>query len=159
MATNDPAYLVRAAALQAVARTKSPGAYDVLATAANTDSPDDVVRRGALLGLGALGDRRGVPLLLEWSSPGKPFACREAAIAALADLDRSNEKITNALVSYLHEPYLDLQVATILALGRRGDPAAIEPLQALLRGGNFTDASDLHIHIALQLLQSPRPAE
>ena len=159
MATNDAAYLVRAAALRAVARTKSPEAYGVLATAANTDSPDDVVRRGALLGLGALGDTRGVPLLLEWSSPGRPFACREAAIAALADLDRSNEKITNALVSYLHEPYLDLQVATILALGRRGDPAAIEPLEALLHGANFTDASDLHIHIALQLLQNPRAAE
>ncbi|MDE3110870.1 MAG: HEAT repeat domain-containing protein, partial [Acidobacteriota bacterium] len=159
MATRDPAYLVRSAALRALARTKSPEAFGVLASAANTDSPDNVVRRGALTAFGTLDDSRAVPLLLEWSSPGKPFACRVAAIAAIAGLDKSNAKITSALVSYLHEPYFDLQVATILALGRRGDPAAIAPLEALLHGGNFTDASDLHIHIALQLLQNPRAAE
>ncbi len=159
MATTDRAYLVRAAALRALGASKSPEAFDVLVAAANTDSPDNVVRRAALLGFGALGDSRAVPLLLDWSAPGKPFVCRESAVASLAALDKSNEKITRTLISYLHEPYLDLQVATILALARRGDPAAIAPLETMLDGDNFTEASDPHIKIALQMLQSKAAPE
>jgi aminopeptidase N len=159
MATSDRAYLVRAAALRALGTSKSPEAFDALAAATKSDSPDNVVRRAALLGFGALGDSRAVPLLLDWSAPGKAFICRESAIASLAALDKSNEQITRTLISYLHEPYFDLQVATIFALARRGDPAAIAPLEAMLHGDNFTDASDLHIKIALRMLQSKAAAE
>lgn len=159
VATSDSAYLVRAAALRALGTTRSPVAYDALLAAVNTNSPDDVVRQGALAGLGALGDARAVPLLLQWSAPGVAFASREAAIGSLAALDKSDERITRALVSYLHEPYFDLQVATVMALARRGDSAAIAPLQELLQGGNFTEASDEHIKIALEMLQNKARAE
>lgn len=159
IAQSDPAYLVRAAALQALATTKSPEAYGALVAAVNTNSPDDVVRQGALSAFGMLGDSRAVPLLLKWSAPGQPFASREAAIKSLAGLDKSDEKITRALVSYLHEPYFDLQVATVMSLARRGDPAAIPPLQALLQGDNFTDASNEHIKIAIDLLRNKARAE
>jgi len=159
MATSDSAYLVRSAALRAVAQSKSDSAFDVLATAAKTDSPGDVIRRSALAAFGMLGDSRAVPLLLDWSAPGRPFACRESAIASLAALDRSNGKITERLVSYLGEPYFDLQVATILALARRGDPSAAAPLRAMLDGKELTTIEEPYIQTALDVLQRKGPAE
>jgi aminopeptidase N len=159
MATTDSAYLVRAAALRALAQSKSDSAFDVLASAAKTDSPGDVIRRSALAAFGMLDDSRAVPLLLDWSAPGKPFACRESAIASLAALDRSDGKITQTLVSYLHEPYFDLQVAAIFALARRGDPSAAAPLRAMLQGRELTTVEEPYIQTALTVLQNKGPAE
>ncbi|HVB85527.1 MAG TPA: M1 family aminopeptidase, partial [Candidatus Dormibacteraeota bacterium] len=159
MATKDPAYLVRAAAIRALAESKSPRAFDVLMAAAKMDSPDNVVRSAALVSFGRLGDSRAVPTLLEWSAPGKPFVCREAAIASLAGLDKSNARITQTLISYLHEPYFDLQVATVLSLARRGDPAAVAPIEAMLHGGEVTSVEEPYIHTALELLHNGYRAE
>jgi aminopeptidase N len=159
MARTDPAYLVRAAAIRALAASKSPRAFDVLVAAAKTDSPDDVVRRAALSSFGALGDSRAVSILLDWSAPGKPFFCRDSAIASLAVLDPSNAKITRTLISYLREPYFDLQVATILSLARRGDPAAAAPLEAMLHGQELTSVEEPFIQTALQVLRSRAAAE
>jgi aminopeptidase N len=159
MAKTDSAYLVRAAALRALGASKTPRAFDVLVNAAKTDSPDNMIRRAALISLGALGDERAVPLLLEWSAPGQPFRCRESAIASLAMLDKSNAKITQTLISYLSEPYYDLQVATILSLARRGDPAAAGPLQAMLHGQELTTVEDPFIETALELLRGKNAAE
>lgn len=158
MATTDPAYMVRAAALRALAQTRSDSAFDVLAAAAKTDSPDNVIRRAALVAFGILGDSHAVPLLLDWSAPGKPFGCREAAIASLSGLDPSDGKITQKLVSYLHEPYFDLQLAAIFALARRGDPSAAAPLRAML-GKELTTIEDPYIQTALDVLQRKGPAE
>jgi len=159
MSTTDPAYLVRAAALRALAASKSPRAFDVLMAAAKTDSPDNVIRSAALASFGTLGDSRAVSTLLDWSAPGKPFVCRESAIASLAVLDRSNARITRTLISYLHEPYFDLQVATVLSLARRGDQAAVAPLEAMLHGGEVTSVEEPFIYTALDLLQRNNSAE
>ena len=159
MATTDPAYLVRAAALRALGESKSPRAFDVLMAAAKTDSPENVIRGAALVSFGRLGDSRAVPILLEWSAPGKPFVCRESAIASLANLDRSNARITRTLISYLQEPYFDLQIATVLSLARRGDQAAVAPLEAMLHGGEVTSVEEPYIHTALDLLQNRSAAE
>lgn len=159
MAATDPAFLVRAEAVRALAASESPEAFAALLAATKTDSPDDVIRRAALSGFGALGDSRAVPILLDWSVPGRPFACRESAIASLAVLDKTDEKITRKLISYLHEPYYDLQVATIFALARRGDPAAAAPLQAMLHGEELTTVEEPIIQAALDQLQSKQSAE
>src|SRR5580658_10513456 len=50
IATNDKAYRVRAAALNALGDIKAPNAYDVLTAAVKLDSPDDTLRNGALEG-------------------------------------------------------------------------------------------------------------
>jgi aminopeptidase N len=159
MAKSDPAYLVRAAALRALAESKSPRAFEVLAAATKTDSPDNVVRSAALVSFGRLGDSRAVPILLDWSAPGKPFVCREAAIASLAGLDRTNTRITRTLISYLQEPYFDLQVATVLSLARRGDQSAVAPLEAMLHGGEVNSVEEPYIHTALDLLHGSASAE
>jgi aminopeptidase N len=136
-AANDKAYHVQAAALNAIGELKAPNAYETLIAAVKSDSPDDTLRNGGLEGLGSLSDDRAVPLLLEWSAPGKDFDTRSAAISALAGLDTKNRTITQTLVSYLQEPYIDVKFATVFALSKRGDPDAIPALEALIKSGDL----------------------
>jgi aminopeptidase N len=138
LAADDKAYRVRAAALEAIGELKAPNAYETLVSAASSDSPDDTLRNGALEGLGNLGDDRAVPLLLEWSAIGKDFDSRSAAIGALAGLDPKNKKITQTLVSYLQEPYIDIKFATVFALSKRGDPDAVPALEGLIKSGDLS---------------------
>jgi aminopeptidase N len=154
IAANDSAYRVRGAALVALGETKAPDAFDILAAAVKSDSPDDVLRRDALAGLGTLGDNRAAPILLDWYAPGKPFRTRSAAIAAIARFDRGNSDITKTLISYLHEPYLDVRISTVFALAERGDPAAIGPLQDLLNNGGSELSEAPDIRTALSILKS-----
>jgi aminopeptidase N len=137
LAANDKAYSVRAAALTALGEVRASNAYDVLTAAVKGNSPDDTLRNAALEGLGELGDDRAVPLLLEWSAPGKSIDTRSAAIGAVAGLDLKNKTITQTLISYLKEPYIDIKFTTVFALSRRGDPDAIQPLEDLVKSGDL----------------------
>ena len=60
LATDDPAYRARTAALISLAEIKAPNAFDVLVAAVNSDSPDDMLRNAALDGFGKLGDERAM---------------------------------------------------------------------------------------------------
>jgi aminopeptidase N len=135
---DDKAYSVRGAALQSLASDKAPDAEETLEAALATSSPDDVLRSAALRAMGSLGDAKVVPALLEWSSPGKPSALRGIAIGSLGRVDLKNHDITQRLISYLNESSFDIKFATAFALGRRGDPAAIEPMEALVKSGQLS---------------------
>lgn len=135
---DDKAYSVRGAALQALAQDKVPNTEALLEKALTVSSPDDVVRSAALRAMGSLGDSSVVPALLEWSSPGKPSALRGVAITALGRTDLRNHDITERLISYLKESSFDIRFAAVFALGRRGDPTAVEPLEALLKTGQLS---------------------
>ena len=137
IAATDPAYRVRAAALQSLADSKAPNALDVLTAAVKSDSPDDILRRGALRAFGDLGDDKAAPLVLEWSADGKPLTSRAAAISSLGLLDKDNKEITKALISYAEEGHRDVRFPAVLALGRRGDAAAIPTLEQLAKEGGF----------------------
>jgi aminopeptidase N len=131
---DDKAYSVRGAALQSLATDKASNAGSTLEKALAISSPNDVLRRAALRAMGSLGDNSAVPALLEWSSPGKPSALRSVAIGSLGQVDLKNHDITARLISYLNESF-DIRFAAIFALGRRGDPTAVEPLEAMLKSG------------------------
>jgi HEAT repeat protein len=88
--------------------------------------------------MGVLGDDAVVPTLLEWSAPGKPSALRSIAIGGLGRAQLKNHDITTRLISYLNEPSFDIRYAAIFALGHRGDPSAIEPLEMVLKTGQFS---------------------
>jgi HEAT repeat protein len=88
--------------------------------------------------MGSLGDASAVPALMEWSARGKPSALRGVAIGSLGRVDLKNHDITTRLISYLNETSFDIRFAAIFALGRRGDPAAIEPLEAMLKTGQLS---------------------
>jgi aminopeptidase N len=142
IAMNDKAYRVRGAALNSLSGIKAPGAYDTLVAAVRSDSPDDTLRNAGLRAFGTLGDDRAVPMLLEWSSPGKPRASRSAAVSAVANLDKKNKDITKALVSYLGDTDRNFRFSLLFALVRRGDPDAIGPLEDMVK------SSDLSIGVA-----------
>ena len=135
---DDKAYSVRGAALQSLATDKATSAGHILEKALTTSSPNDVLRRASLRAMGSLGENSVVPALLEWSSPGKPSTMRSIAIGSLGRVDLKNHDITARLISYLSEPSFDIRFASIFALGRRGDPTAIEPLEALLKTGQMS---------------------
>jgi aminopeptidase N len=135
---DDKAYSVRGAALQSLATAKAPNAEPILEKALTISSPNDVLRSAALRAMGSLGDNSVVPALLEWSSPGKPSALRGIAIGSLGRVDLKNHDITARLISYLNESSFDIRFASIFALGRRGDPTAVEPLEALLKTGQLS---------------------
>ncbi len=153
IAANDKAFTVRARALEALGEIKAPNAYDVLTAAVKSESPDDTLRNAALDGLGDLGDDRAVPLLLEWSATGKDFDSRSSAIGSLAGLDPKNKAITQALISYLKEPYFDVKFATIFALSKRGDPDAIGPLEDLVKSGELSLGTTPFVEAQIQALK------
>jgi len=154
MAAHDPAYRVRAAALRSLAEVKAPNAFVMLAAAVDSDSPDGILRDAALGGFGALGDARAVSTLLAWSSPGKPLNSREEAVSALGELDKKNPSITQTLVSYLQDSHFDLRITTILALGARGDPSAVPPLEQMRKNGDRIMDEGPYLDTALSLLKT-----
>jgi aminopeptidase N len=154
VALNDPAYTVRAAAIEALAAVKAPHAYDIIAASVKADSPDDILRRAGLHAFGFLGDDRSIPTLLDWSAAGKPLRCRQAAIGAMAGLDKRDKSVTEALVSYLQDPRFDIRLEAIFALGRRGDQDAVAPLENLLKSGQLTQGEEPYIEESLAVLKA-----
>ena len=142
IAKDDNSYRARAAALQDLGRLKPTGALATLEAAVSSDSPDGYLRNAALRALGPLGDDKAVPLLEQWSAPGKPIDSRTAAIRSLASLEKSNQAITKQIAGYLSEPHFPVRMAAIFSLGGRGDASAVPALEALLK------SSDLSIEMA-----------
>ena len=142
VAKDDASYRARAGALTAIGRLKSTSAYDTLVAAVNGESPDAILRNAALRGLGALADDKAVPLLREWTMPGKDMESRQAAISSLARLKKDDKEITNQIAGYLNDQHFSVRLAAIFALGSRGDASAIPSLEAML------NKQDLSIEIA-----------
>jgi aminopeptidase N len=159
IASNDKAYRVRAAAFGALADLKAPDAYDTLVAAVNTDSPDNVIRNAGIAGLGRLGDDRAVPLLLEWSAPGRDQRTRQSAMMAVGRLDKKNKEITRTLVAYLREPYFDVSFWGLFAIGERGDADAIGPLQDLLKSDDVTANQKTMIESQIEVLKAHAAAK
>jgi aminopeptidase N len=138
IAHNDSSYRARASALQALGRLKAPTALATLQAAVGGDSPDNILRDAALRSFGPLGNDQAVPLLLEWSAPGKPSESREAAIGSLARLQKDNKDITKQIASYLNDSEFPVRMASVFALGSRGDASAVPALEALLKSNDLS---------------------
>lgn len=138
IAKGDSSYRARAAALQALGKLKSPGALATLEAAVSLDSPDGYLRNAALRALGPLGDDKAVPLLEQWSVPGKPIESRTAAMRSLASLEKNNQDITKRISGYLTEPNFPVRMAAIFSLGGRGDATAVPALEALLKSDDLS---------------------
>ena len=155
IANDDSSYRARAAALQALGRLKSPGALATLDAAVAADSPDGFLRNAALRAMGALGDDKAVPLLREWTALGKPIDSRNAAIASLARLQKDNKEITNQIAGYLSEPHFPVRMASIFALGARGDASAVPALEALLKSDDLSIEMVPMIKRQIETLKAP----
>ena len=156
IAREDHSYRARANALQSLGRLKTANALPTLTATVGADSPDGFVRNAALRSFGYLGDDKGVPLLREWSAPGKPIDSRMAAIASLARLDKENKEITGQIAGYLTEPHFPVRYSAILALGTRGDASAIPALEALLKSNDLSIEMAPTIKEQIARLQKPK---
>jgi aminopeptidase N len=138
IAREDSSYRARAAALDALGGAKAASAFATLSSSVATDSPDGFLRKAALRAFAGLGDDRAVPLLKEWSAVGKPIDTRTAAIYSLARLKKDDKEITEVIAGYLTEPHFPVRVASINALGWRGDKSAIPALEAMLKSDDLS---------------------
>jgi hypothetical protein len=125
-----------------------------LTAAVNRDSPNDILRRAALNGFGALGDDRAVPMLMEWSSLGKPLDSRPAAILSLGRLGMKDAAVETRLIQYLGETYDSVRRTAIGALGQRGDPAAIPALEAMLKSNELALGSSPQLTATIARLKN-----
>ncbi len=159
IAAHDAAYRVRAAALLGLGQRKPAGAMNTLEAASKTDSPDDVIRRAALRAMGVLGNDQAVPRLLDWSEQGKPVRLRAAAIASLGQVAKKDESVESRLIAQLDDPDFDVRFAAIFALGDRGDPAAIEPLENLRKTGDIPSGEGPIIERQIARIKNPGAAQ
>jgi HEAT repeat protein len=157
IAKDDSSYRARSAALQALGRLKSTGALTTLEAAVSGDSPDGYLRNAALRALGPLGDDKAVPLLEQWSAPGKPIDSRTAAIRSLASLEKNKEGITKQIAGYLTESHFPVRMAAIFSLGGRGDATAVPALEALLKSSDLSIEMVPMIKEQIARLQKPAP--
>ena len=155
IAKDDSSYRARAAALQALGRLKSTGALTTLEAAVSGDSPDGYLRNAALRALGPLGDDKAIPLLEQWSAPGKPIDSRTAAIRSLASLEKNNQGITKRIAGYLSESHFPVRMAAIFSLGGRGDATAVPALEALLKSSDLSIEMVPMIKEQIARLQKP----
>ncbi len=85
---NDASYLVRGEAVAAVAKHKRKESHALMLKAFKQDSYREVVRARAADGLAVLEDPRGLKVLREWMTYGKPVHVRMAALNAAAKLGK-----------------------------------------------------------------------
>jgi aminopeptidase N len=85
----DPSYFVEAAALEAYSQLQQQDTVNVLKPWLEKSSYSDVLRMGALTGLGNSQDLAALDTITEWTKRGKPRMCRSSALQALAKLARS----------------------------------------------------------------------
>ena len=158
IAHEDLSYRARSAALQAIGRLRSPNSLATLQAAVAADSPDGFLRNSALRALGALGNDRAVPLLLEWAAPGKPIESRAAAINSLGRLEKENKDITKQIAVYLSEAHFPVRMASVYALGSRGDASAIPALEDLLKSNDLSIEMVPMIKGQIARLKNPQAA-
>jgi aminopeptidase N len=120
-ALSDPSYLVEAEAARALGSTRQRAAFETLVDIIDRPSWADVIRSGALDGLAALRDERGVSHVLARTRYGVNARGRRAAIMALPKLgnDRKNREALEDLLDD-RDPLVRLDV--VRALGEFGDP-------------------------------------
>jgi aminopeptidase N len=127
----DASYFVEAEAASSIGKTRSKKAYPLLIKALDKNSFNEVIRRGAMLGLADVGDERAIPVLLGWTGYGKPPYAREAAIEALGKLGQLPKPVRNRIIDLLDDKNFYARLAAIEALETLHDQEAIGALQRL----------------------------
>ncbi len=143
----DPSYRVEAEAIASYAKLQPPDAGSFLPTLLDRPSHVEQIRSAALSGLGRQPDAAGLQTLLEWTRPGKPRECRQAAIRALTELaknvhlsDAELRRIVDALIEALQGAQRRFKQSVISALREFGDDA--RPALPLLRALEANDPDE-----------------
>jgi hypothetical protein len=105
--------------------------------------------------MGMLGDDQAVPRLLDWLEQGKPLRLRTAAISSLGQIAKKDGFVESRLIEQLNDPDFDIRLAAVLALGARGDQAAIDPLETLRKSGDIPSGGGPVIEQQIARLKNP----
>jgi len=129
----DPSCVVEAESLAALGKTRSPRAFDLLAEAyEGRPAWNEILRAGALAGLAALRDARGVAKARDGARPERHNALRAAAVPALAKLadakDAPKKEIAEELVRLVDDGWLRVRLAACGAVAELGEDAALPAL-------------------------------
>jgi aminopeptidase N len=140
----DPSYFVEAAALESYGRIQPPDAAEVLTPWLAKSSHQDVLRVGALSGLGHAADLSVLDTLAAWTKRGKPRPCREAALTALAELVQGTrpsaaqlDKVVAAATACLNGESAPVKRSALWGLSALGPTAS--PARPALRALKFHD--------------------
>lgn len=117
---SDPSYLVVSAAADALGGTRQPGVVERLLPLLKQDSWADVIRAGALSGLGRSRDESALDALIKNSEYGVPTRARRAAIAALPELSEGR-RVREHLEELLDDKQPHLRMSVIEAMEKLGD--------------------------------------
>jgi aminopeptidase N len=129
---SSPDQQIRAAAVTGYGSTKAADAKSVLMTALKTPSLQDIVARGALDGLGDLGDASTLGAITLRSTYGYPERVRSSAIGALSKFLK-NKEVASQVDATLQslaasDPYFRARSAAVGALGRGTRTDALDTL-------------------------------
>ncbi|HET6201476.1 MAG TPA: M1 family aminopeptidase [Planctomycetota bacterium] len=130
---SDPSPYTAAAAAAAIGKATGEGAFDLLVGQIGRPAHNEVVRAAVYGALGALGDERAIPYLLQGASPRAPEPARAAAVAALGRTGIANPEVVAALGEFLLDSSFSVRRAAAAALGETGDPVVAGMLLSRLK--------------------------
>jgi aminopeptidase N len=129
----DASYFVEAESAAAMARTRSPRAFERLREAMQRPSYLDAIASSCLQGFAELRDERAIELALDAARYGRPVVGRRAAISTLGSLGAEHHgrrrQIRETLCELLDDPDFRARIAAVEALRVLGDADAIGRLE------------------------------
>ncbi|MBV8197419.1 MAG: M1 family metallopeptidase [Candidatus Eremiobacteraeota bacterium] len=135
LANDARSYLVRAAALTSLGKTRDARAFEILAAAAQGRTWNGTVEAGAVHGLAELGDARAIPVVVEACRSEHDAGLRRAGIGALARLgelvENERSRVAEELSVYLDDPKVLIVLEAIAAAERLADARFLPALERL----------------------------
>jgi aminopeptidase N len=131
----DPAYGVRAAAVESLVKIRAERASRVCQDALKQESNQDIVRNAALNGLADLNEPSALDRIKPYCTPGNRRVYRNTAIASYAkiakhlDEESQRRRAAEFLYPSLDDWHLRTRGAAIDALATIAAPSSVEPLR------------------------------
>ena len=132
IASHDPSYATKSAAVTMLAHHEVTEYADLIADLVHYPSQHDQVRSAALRALADLDDERGLDLGIEYSAYGYMDRARPAAVAAIGKLAHYDpDRAVPYLIALLGDPERRTVNAAGSALVEADDERAIAPISAI----------------------------
>lgn len=134
---NDESVYAAAAAGESLARTRAPGAYEILVEGLRRESHRNEIRRRIMVGLAELGDPRGAEhartyTAYEWGA-GVQHRLRSAALTTLVALAPHAPETKATILDLLDDPYFRMRTWSADQAAALGIEEALPVLRELVK--------------------------
>ncbi|HEV8322709.1 MAG TPA: M1 family aminopeptidase [Myxococcota bacterium] len=126
----DVSWFVEYEALRALGRGRYEGAFEKLVALKDRPSWGDWLQKGALDGLAALRDERGIEPALQDAQYGRPKWARPVAVRAAGKLADGKRGVAEEVAELLDDADLPVRIAAVDALEDIGHEVAVARLEA-----------------------------